>query len=74
MLTPREIGSVLSDLTDVYWLLGSLMYGSRLRLMEATRLRVKDLDFYHRAILVRNGKDGKDRVVTLPDELIAPLN
>ena len=65
---------MLSDLTDVYWLLGSLMYGSRLRLMEATRLRVKDLDFYHRAILVRNGKDGKDRVVTLPDELIAPLN
>lgn len=41
--------------------------------MESVRLRVKDLDFEHRAILVRHGKGGKDRVVTLPDELIIPL-
>lgn len=46
------------------------MYGSGLRLLECLRLRVKDLDFDHRAILVRDGKGGKDRVVTLPDELI----
>jgi integron integrase len=49
------------------------LYGSGLRLMECLRLRVKDLDFGHRAILVRQGKGGKDRVVTLPDELIQPL-
>lgn len=41
--------------------------------MEAVRLRVKDLDFDHRAILVRDGKGAKDRVVTLPDSLITPL-
>ena len=37
------------------------------------RIRVKDLDFAHRAILVRNGKGGKDRVVTLSDDLVVPL-
>jgi integron integrase len=37
------------------------------------RLRVKDLDFAHRAIMVRDGKGHKDRVTTLPDELIVPL-
>lgn len=49
------------------------MYGSGLRLMECVRLRVKDLDFDHRAILVRDGKGAKDRVVTLADELIPLL-
>lgn len=41
--------------------------------MEVLRLRVKDLDCECRAVMVRNGKGGKGRVVTLPDELIAPL-
>jgi integron integrase len=41
--------------------------------LESVRLRVKDLDFPHRAILVRDGKGGRDRVVTLPNELIVPL-
>jgi integrase len=49
------------------------MYGSSLRLMETLRLRVKDLDYSHRALVVRDGKGGKDRVVTLPDELIQPI-
>lgn len=41
--------------------------------MESIRLRVKDLDFAHRAVCVRDGKGGKDRIVTLPDELMLPL-
>lgn len=41
--------------------------------MEAARLRVKDLDFDHRANLVRDGQGAKDRVVTLPDRLVVPL-
>jgi len=41
--------------------------------MESLRLRVKDIDFHYRTITVRNGKGGKDRVVTLPDEAIGPL-
>ena len=73
VLTPHEIRQLFVELQPPYWLLTGLMYGSGLRLMEALRLRVKDLDFTYRAILVRNGKGGRDRVVTLPDELIKPL-
>jgi integron integrase len=73
VLTPTEVGSLLRALKGVYWLIACLQYGSGLRLLESIRLRVKDLDFDHRAILVRDGKGGKDRVVTLPDELVIPL-
>jgi integron integrase len=73
VLTPEEVGRILRALKGVHWLIGCLQYGSGLRLLESVRLRVKDLDFEHRAILVRDGKGGKDRVVTLPDELVVPL-
>ncbi|MFK8076935.1 MAG: integron integrase [Granulosicoccus sp.] len=73
VMTQGEIRSVFRELQTPYWLLAGLMYGSGLRLMEALRLRVKDLDFSYRAIRVHDGKGGKDRVVTLPDELIQPL-
>ena len=64
---------VLRNLQGHHWLAACLLYGSGLRLMECLRLRAKDLDFEHRAVTVREGKGGKDRVVTLPDELIVPL-
>jgi integron integrase len=67
------VRGVLQHLSGTQWLVACLLYGSGLRLMEAIRLRVKDLDFDHRAILVRRGKGAKDRVVTLPDGLIEPL-
>jgi integron integrase len=54
-------------------LVGKLLFGTGMRLMEGLRLRVKDIDFSHRAIIVREGKGGKDRVVMLPDVLTAPL-
>ncbi len=73
VLTGAEVASILQKLKGVYWLIGCLQYGSGLRLLESVRLRVKDLDFDHRAIVVRDGKGGKDRVVTLPDELVVPL-
>ncbi len=73
VLTVGEVRRVLANLSGAHWLIGCLLYGSGLRLMEAVHLRVKDLDFEHRAILVRDGKGGKDRVVTLPDEIIVPL-
>ncbi|MBX3638575.1 MAG: integron integrase, partial [Rubrivivax sp.] len=56
-----------------YGLLGRLLYGSGLRLLEGLRLRVKDLEFDRRALIVREGKGGKDRVVMLPAALEAPL-
>jgi integron integrase len=73
VLTPVEVARVLSQLSGVHWVVACLQYGSGLRLLESVRLRVKDIDFAHRAIFVRDGKGGKDRVVTLPDELMVPL-
>lgn len=73
VLTPVEVSRVLSALDPGHQLLGQLLYGTGLRLMEGLRLRIKDIDFAHRAIVVREGKGGKDRTVMLPDRLIAPL-
>lgn len=73
VLSKTEIRSLLAELDGLHWLAACLMYGSGLRLMEAMRLRVKDIDFDRRAIIVRNGKGAKDRVVTLADQLIEPL-
>lgn len=73
VLSHAEIAGLLKNLEGIYWLIACLLYGSGLRIMEALRLRTKDLDFEHKAILVRDGKGNKDRVVTLADELILPL-
>lgn len=55
------------------WLVASLLYGAGLRLTEALRLRVKDVEFSRREILVRDGKGQKDRVTVLPGTVIAVL-
>jgi integron integrase len=73
VLTTDEISRLLHRLDDDFWLPACMMYGSGLRLTEAIRLRVKDLDFEHLAIVVRGGKGAKDRIVTLPEELVVPL-
>ncbi len=73
VLTQKEVAKVLSHLKGVYWLIACLQYGSGLRLIESVRLRVMDLDFDRRAIYVRSGKGDKDRVVTLADKIITPL-
>jgi len=73
VLTQDEVAGVLHHLEGTHWLAACLLYGSGLRLMECLRLRVKDLEFEHRAIFVRCGKGAKDRVVTFPDNLIVPL-
>jgi integrase len=53
--------------------MGKLLYGSGLRAMECLRLRVKDLDFAQRQIIVRDGKGMEDRISMLPESLIIPL-
>ncbi|MFI0458991.1 MAG: integron integrase [Candidatus Thiodiazotropha endolucinida] len=73
VLTQIEVAKVLSKLNGVHWPIACLQYGSGLRLIESVRLRVMDIDFDRRAIFVRNGKGGKDRVVTLADEVIKPI-
>jgi integron integrase len=50
-----------------------LLYGSGMRLLEGLRLRVKDVEFTRREIIVREGKGNKDRVTVLPDNLVLPL-
>jgi integron integrase len=73
VLTTDEVRRLLAALEPPSWLPACLMYGSGLRLMESVRLRVKDLDFEHRVVVVRQGKGNRDRAVTLPDELVVPL-
>jgi len=73
VLTKEEVKYILGELKDTNWLIGNLLYGSGLRLMEALRLRVKDLDFGYRQITVRDGKGAKDRFTVLPNILIEPL-
>ena len=50
-----------------------LLYGGGLRLLEGLRLRVKDIEFARRQVIVREGKGAKDRITILPDTLIEPL-
>ncbi len=73
VLTREEIGAMLASLRGTHWLMAALLYGSGLRLSELLKLRVKDIEFAHRALVVRHGKGGKDRVVTLPEEVVEPL-
>lgn len=69
----REVQAVLDHLDGPHHLMASLLYGSGLRLMECLRLRVKDLDFEYRQIVVRDGKGRKDRATLLPDSVVDPL-
>lgn len=73
VLTTEEVSAVLSNLRGVNWIMANLLYGSGLRLKECLRLRVKDLDFGYKQIVVRDGKGGKDRFTILPEKLIEPL-
>jgi integron integrase len=54
-------------------LMAGLMYGGGLRLMECVRLRIKDIDFHHHQIMIRDGKGQKDRVTMLPGKFNTPL-
>jgi integron integrase len=73
VLTRAEVQAVLDKLDGQHKLLASLLYGCGLRLLEGLRLRVKDVDFDRKLIIVRDGKGGKDRVVMLPHSLLAAL-
>jgi len=73
VLARREVQALLDCLEGPLHLVGQLLYGSGLRLMEALRLRVKDVDFAYSQLVVRDGKGQKDRVTVLPDVLIEPL-
>jgi integron integrase len=73
VLTVEEIGQVLTLMNGVTGLLARLIYGSGMRLREALSLRIKDIDFSRKLIIIRQGKGGKDRVVMLPVSLLPTL-
>ena len=58
---------------DAHGLLARLLYGTGMRIAEGLRLRVKDVDFERRTLIVRCGKGGKDRALMLPAAVVAPL-
>jgi integron integrase len=69
VLSRDEVTHLLAALDGQAWLMGALLYGTGMRLMECLRLRVKDVDFARNEICVRDGKGGKDRRVPLPARL-----
>lgn len=74
VLTPSEVRALLMHMDNAAMgLIARLLYGTGMRLMEALRLRVKDVEFTRREIIIREGKGGKDRVTVLPENLIEPL-
>lgn len=73
VLNRSEIALVMERMEGTYSLMARLLYGTGMRLMECCRLRVKDIDFGRREILIREGKGAKDRVTMLPETLILPL-
>jgi integron integrase len=68
-MTIEEVRAVLERLDGVEALVAGVLYGGGLRLMEALRLRVHDVDFQRRQITVRQGKGGKDRRTMLPSKV-----
>jgi site-specific recombinase XerD len=73
VLTEAEVQAVLALMAGVEGTMARLLYGTGMRLAEGLGLRVKDLDFDRRVIVVRSGKGDKDRVVMLPRALESPL-
>jgi len=73
VLTKEEVMRVIAQLPGIYQLQARLLYGAGLRLLECLRLRVKDVDFKRRALIVRDTKGDEDRATMLPDVVIEPL-
>ena len=73
VLGPAEVARLFALLEGAHRLLAQLLYGTGMRVTEGLQLRVKDVDFERRAIVVREGKGAKDRVVMLPASLVPGL-
>jgi integron integrase len=73
VLSPEDVARILTLLDGEHRLFAQLLYGTGMRLTEGLQLRVKDVDFDRRTIVVREGKGGKDRAVMLPERLTGGL-
>jgi integron integrase len=74
VLTVEEVRAILAEVDGTGGLILHLLYGSGMRILECLRLRVKDINFLKREIVIREGKGFKDRVTMLPASLVAPLD
>lgn len=74
VLSADEVRRIFRFMEGEYLLMAKLLYGTGLRIMEAMRLRVKDIDFTRNTIIVREAKGSKDRAVMLPASLVEPLH
>jgi len=73
VLSQAEVRKLLGQLSGIQLLIGQVLYGTGLRLMECLRLRIKDVDFERNQITVHAGKGDKDRMTTLPELIITEL-
>jgi integron integrase len=73
VLSVDEVARVLTLMVGEHKLLAQLLYGTGMRISESLQLRVKDVDFERRTIIVRHGKGGKDRALMLPQAIATPL-
>jgi integron integrase len=73
VFSKKEARTIINNLSGTTKLITSLLYGSGLRVLEAIRLRVQDIDFENNVIIVRHGKGDKDRHVPLPQTIIRDL-
>ena len=73
VLTRSEVRALISSIRGVNNLIANLLYGTGMRLTEGLRLRIQDIDFDYRQIIIRSGKGNKDRHTVLPEKLISPL-
>jgi integrase len=69
VLTSKEVSRWFVKMKVKHALMAKLLYGCGLRLMECARFRVKEVDFGHGRIFIRNSKEDKDRAVILPDSI-----
>lgn len=74
VFTRQEVKNIFLHLEGTAWIMGQLLYGAGLRLMECIRLRVKDVDFGYNQIVIRDGKGSKDRITMLPEIIVNRLN
>ncbi len=72
-MTREETSRIITLMTGIHQLVVKLLYGSGLRIIECLRLRIHDIDFAMKALIVRSGKGAKDRVTTFPVTLVEPL-
>ena len=73
VLSTEEMKQVLNRLHGIYHIIGYLLYGSGMRLMECLRLRIKDIDFELHTITLHETKSNRDRVTVLPQAVVNPL-